>query len=109
VVSNSKSKIFNLILNTVRKIPRGKVATYGQIATIVGTQNPRLVGYALASLNENTDVPWFRVINSQGKISFPYNSKAYKIQHSLLTKEGVRFSDRRIINLNEFGWSEANE
>ncbi len=106
---NRKNTLFESILNIVRQIPKGKVATYGQIATMVGTQNPRLVGYALASLKDDTTVPWFRVINSRGKISFPQGSDAFKIQYSLLIKEGVRFSDKNIVNLKIFGWSEAND
>ena len=106
---NQKNTLFESILNIVRQIPTGKVATYGQIATMAGTQNPRLVGYALASLKNDTTVPWFRVINSQGKISFPQSSDAFKIQYSLLIKEGVRFSDKNIINLKIFGWSETND
>lgn len=107
--TDSKTTIFESILKTVCQIPIGKVATYGQIATMVGTQNPRLVGYALSSLKSNNDVPWFRVINSKGKISFPQNSEAYKIQYSLLTKEGVRFNQKNTINLKLFGWSEVND
>jgi methylated-DNA-protein-cysteine methyltransferase-like protein len=99
-----KGQLFNKILNTVRQIPKGKVATYGQIATIAGTQNPRLVGYALATLKEGTDVPWFRVINSKGEISFPEQSDGFKIQYSLLMNEGIKFDTKNRINFEQFGW-----
>ncbi len=99
-----KGTLFNKILNTVRQIPKGKVATYGQIATIAGTQNPRLVGYALATLKEGTNVPWFRVINSKGEISFPEQSDGFKIQYSLLMNEGIKFDTKNRINFEQFGW-----
>ena len=99
-----KGKLFHKILNTVQQIPKGKVATYGQIATIAGTQNPRLVGFALATLKEGTDVPWFRVINSRGEISFPEQSDGFKIQYSLLQNEGIIFDTKNRINLEQFGW-----
>lgn len=99
-----KGKLFNNILDIVKRIPKGKVATYGQIAFIAGTQNPRLVGFALAMLKEGTDIPWFRVINSKGKISFPEQSNGFKIQYSLLQNEGIIFGAKNGINLKQFGW-----
>ena len=102
--SKIEGKLFNNILDIVKQIPKGKVATYGQIAFIAGTQNPRLVGFALATLKEGTDIPWFRVINSKGKISFPEQSDGFKIQHSLLQNEGILFDSKNKINLKQFGW-----
>ena len=104
-----KGQFFQKIIEIIKDIPQGKVATYGQIAAMAGTQNPRIVGFALAGLKEDTDIPWFRVINSKGKISFPEESNAYKIQYSLLQQDGIIFSVNNRINLNQFGWSEANE
>ncbi len=103
-MNTKKGKLFHMILDIVLQIPKGKVATYGQIATIAGTQNPRLVGFALATLKEGTDVPWFRVINSKGEISFPEQSDGFKIQYSLLQKEGIIFDTKNRINLEQFGW-----
>ena len=99
-----KGQLFQKILDIVQQIPKGKVATYGQIAFIAGTQNPRLVGFALATLKEGTDIPWFRVINSKGKISFPEQSDGFKIQYSLLQNEGIIFDTNNQINLKQFGW-----
>lgn len=100
-----EGKLFHKILDIVKQIPEGKVATYGQIATMVGTQNPRLVGFALATLKEGTDIPWFRVINSKGEISFSEQSDGFKIQHSLLQNEGIIFSTKNRINLKQFRWN----
>ncbi len=102
--SKIEGKLFNNILDIVKQIPKGKVATYGQIATIAGTQNPRLVGFALATLKEDTEIPWFRVINSKGKISFPEQSDGFKIQYSLLQNEGILFDAKNRINLKQYGW-----
>ena len=103
--SIQKGKLFKQILDVVKQIPEGKVATYGQIATIAGTQNPRLVGFALATLKESTDIPWFRVINSKGKISFSEQSNGFKIQYSLLQNEGIIFDAKNRINFKLYGWS----
>jgi len=102
--SEKEGHLFNNILDIVKQIPKGKVATYGQIAFIAGTQNPRLVGFALASLKEGTDIPWFRVINSKGQISFPEQNDSYKIQFSLLQSEGIIFDAKNRINLKQYGW-----
>ena len=99
-----KNQFFKQILDIVKRIPKGKVATYGQIAIIAGTQNPRLVGYALATLKESTDIPWFRVINSKGQISFSEQSDGFKIQYSLLQNEGIIFDVKNRIDLKQFGW-----
>jgi len=107
--SISNNNLFERILDIIKQIPEGKVATYGQIATIAGTQNPRLVGFALASQKEDTEVPWFRVINSRGKISFPEESDGFKIQYSLLKNEGIIFDAKNRVNLNQYRWSEVNE
>ena len=99
-----KGKLFHNILDIIKQIPKGKIATYGQIAAMAGTQNPRLVGFALAGLKDDTTVPWFRVINSKGQISFPEDSDGFKIQYSLLQNEGIIFDSKNKINLEQFGW-----
>ena len=109
MLAESNSSLFKNILQIIKQIPYGKVATYGQIATLAGTQNPRLVGFALAGQKEDTDVPWFRVINSKGKISFPEGSEGFKIQYSILSNEGITFDSKNRIDLNKYGWSEAHD
>lgn len=104
MVIQQKGQLFQTIIEIIKEIPQGKVATYGQIATMAGTQNPRLVGFALAGLKEDTDIPWFRVINSKGNISFPEDSDAFKIQYSLLQQDGIIFGANNRINLKQFGW-----
>lgn len=92
------------IYDLVRQIPPGKVATYGQIAGVVGGCTARMVGYAMAAVPEGSDVPWQRVINAKGKISphgFGYGTW---LQEQLLREEGVEFNSQRIIDFKRFGW-----
>lgn len=93
-------KIYKIIL----KIPKGKVATYGQIAALAG--NPRAartVGWFLHSLNDDTNVPWHRVINASGRSSFPLESKR-KLQQALLEVEGIKFDEHGQVELEVFQW-----
>jgi methylated-DNA-protein-cysteine methyltransferase related protein len=99
-----QASTYEMIWEIVRQIPRGKVATYGQVALESGFPGQaRLVGYALHALRPHAGVPWQRIINSQGKISFPRGSSAYKRQHRLLVAEGVTFQGDTI-DLECFGW-----
>ena len=96
---NSQQRVYEI----VRLIPSGKVATYGQIARIVGMNiSARVVGYALSALTEGTDVPWQRVINAKGCISLPGIGGA--MQQQLLLDEGVTFDGQNRVDLNRFGW-----
>ena len=91
------------IYEVVKTIPAGVVATYGQVAAIVGC-GPRLVGYALAALPAGMDVPWQRVINSQGKISTRSDGAADPRQRQALIREGIVFSLKGTVDLKRFGW-----
>lgn len=97
--------LYDLIYDVVSAIPRGRVATYGQIAAIVDRCTPRLVGYAMASLPHGRGVPWHRVINSRGEISFATGSEGYQTQRGMLESEGIIFDERGKIDLKEFGWT----
>jgi methylated-DNA-protein-cysteine methyltransferase related protein len=100
----SQPGTYEIIWATVRQIPRGKVATYGQIAAESGFPGQaRLVGYALHALPRGAEVPWQRVINAKGRISFPKESGIYRRQRRMLAAEGVTFL-KDTIDLNRFGW-----
>ena len=79
------------ILQVVALIPYGKVASYGQIAKMAGLpKHARLVGYVLKHLDQESEIPWYRVINSQGKISLSkLNAHGENIQRIKLLTEGV--------------------
>jgi len=95
---------YELIWETVSKIPKGKVATYGQVAELSGLPGQaRLVGYAMHNLPRGSKVPWHRVINAQGGISVSDLDGLYEKQIRLLKKEGVKFI-RDKVNLYRYGW-----
>jgi methylated-DNA-protein-cysteine methyltransferase-like protein len=95
---------YGIIWEVVRQIPRGRVATYGEVAHEAGFPGQaRLVGYALHSIPSSSDIPWHRVINAQGRISFPRNSSSFKRQKKLLEGEGITFDDGRI-DRARFSW-----
>lgn len=93
------------IYQVVALIPYGKVATYGQIASLAGfPKHARLVGYALNNLDAESDLPWHRVINSQGKISLQkLNDQADYIQKIRLEEEGIVFQNDKI-RLKDYQW-----
>ena len=89
------------------KIPQGKLATYGQVAELVGGCTARMVGYALAALSdrpEEQDIPWQRVINRQGKISPHGFGLGSAMQRQLLEEEGVEFDSSGRVDFEKFGW-----
>ena len=97
-------KRYDLIYKTVKKIPRGKVATYGQVAELAGLEgHARQVGYALHNLPGASDVPWHRVINAKGEISPRSGGDSHELQRMLLEEEGVGFVGDRV-DLKKYRW-----
>jgi len=96
--------MYERIYEVVRHIPKGKVATYGQIAALSQCSGPRQVGYALHASPEGTGIPWHRVINAKGEISLPIHSPSALTQRSLLELEGIAFSDFGRVSLKRFRW-----
>ena len=93
------------IRQTVRLIPEGRVATYGQVALVAGLPgHARQVGYALNALPEGSDVPWHRVINAQGRISPRAEPGWEELQRVLLLEEGVVFRSNGAVDLDRFRW-----
>lgn len=96
---------YEQIYNVVRQIPSGKIATYGQIAKIVDRCTPRMVGYAMAALAPNTDVPWQRVINYRGEISIRSQGDGSLRQRRALEAEGVEFDKKGRVDLRKVRWA----
>lgn len=94
------------ILAVVRRIPWGRVATYGQVAALAGyPRAPRLAGYALHALTPGAPVPWHRVLGAGGKVSLARLSPDGAVTQRLrLAREGVRFDARGCVDLEVFGW-----
>lgn len=98
------STLYDRIYQVVRRIPKGRVATYGQIAALTGIPGrARQVGYALSALNDDT-VPWHRVINAQGAISPRAAPEFVRIQRRLLEAEGVTLDDDDRVPLDQYRW-----
>lgn len=99
--------VYSQVYALVCRIPAGCVTTYGDVARLLGRPRAaRQVGYALAALDHDTDVPWHRVVNAQGKISPRRLGGADELQRLLLEDEGVHFNEHGRIDLARFGWSE---
>ena len=92
------------ILETVRDIPRGRVANYGQIAEIAGIpRGARQVGYALRHSPRDMDLPWHRVLQSSGKSAFDPDSPAFRKQRDRLADEGVVMSNGKV-DMKQYRW-----
>ncbi len=97
------------IWQVVSLIPKGKVATYGQIASLAGyPRGARLVGKTLSNLPRETNLPWHRVINAAGRISLAKGSDAYRRQRARLREEGVLFSRGRT-SMGKHQWRPEDE
>lgn len=96
-------------INLIKSIPRGKVATYGQIAHLTGLYpSVRRVVWILHSSSEKEGLPWHRVVNHKGTISLR-PGKGYEKQKELLKREGVVFDKRDRIDLERFLWEPDDE
>ena len=100
-----RSELSRNIIHKIKKIPKGRVATYGGIAAAAG--NPRAartVVWLLNSTSRAENLPWHRVINSKGTISLK-PGQGYELQRGLLESEGIEFDDRGRIDMARFEWS----
>jgi methylated-DNA-protein-cysteine methyltransferase related protein len=89
----------------VRRVPSGYVATYGQIATLLGSPRvARQVGYAMAAVRPDDDVPWHRIINARGRISHRGDVGRARAQRELLEAEGVIFDPSDRVDLQRYRW-----
>lgn len=113
-------QFFETVWEIVLQIPEGKVSTYGQIASMIPPPNgvdpeqmtrlaPRWVGTAMRKTPKGKGIPWQRVINSQGKISFPVGSPNAEEQKNLLEMEGVEFNEKGKVNFAVVGWTGPDE
>lgn len=93
------------VMKIVKKIPRGKVATYSQVARLAGKPHAaRGVGWILNSCAEKYKLPWQRVLNVRGKISFSSKTKEFHEQKLLLEKEGIRIDASGSLSLEKYQW-----
>ncbi|MBI3963826.1 MAG: MGMT family protein [Candidatus Kerfeldbacteria bacterium] len=119
---------YERIYAQVRRIPRGRVATYGQIAALSGSRlsamsrhrvldiemssrpngrGAQLVGWALHALPSANDVPWHRVVNREGRLTIQHEHVSAQTQAAILRTEGVRVrkdADGFVVDLERYGW-----
>ncbi len=102
----AQANTYDRIYAVVRRIPKGRVATYGQVAELAGLKgHARQVGYALHALrNEQRRVPWQRVINARGECSARSEPGAEHVQRQMLEREGVAFDARGRVDLGRHRW-----
>lgn len=101
---------YEAVYRLARKIPKGRVMTYGQIATILGhPRAARAVGYAMRACDDYApDVPWQRVINRNGQISRRADQDGPVIQRELLEDEGIEFGADDTCDLKRYRWEPPN-
>ena len=104
-------RVFDQVYAIVRRIPRGKVLTYGSISDLIGRRlSPAGVGWAMRALSgkEDPPVPWHRVINSRGQLSTQKNPDIpMGLQRALLEREGLKFDEQEAIDLSRYLWVEG--
>lgn len=106
-LGNGTMSSYEKIYAVVRQIPCGNVATYGQVAELANLAGKaRVVGYALFRVDMGvSDIPWHRVVNYKGEISYsPMRNGADKTQKALLQEEGIEFNTKGMINLHKYLW-----
>jgi methylated-DNA-protein-cysteine methyltransferase-like protein len=96
---DQKPPLFERIYDAVRTIPPGKVSTYGRIAKHIGC-SAQMVGFAMAAVPGDSDIPWHRVINYKGMISQRSDGYSDGMQRALLVAEGIRFDESGRVDLN---------
>ena len=100
-----RRRSYERVYMIVAEIPRGRVATYGQIAELAGLGHAaRQAGYALGALTNDSTIPWHRVVNARGEISIRSETGAEGIQRRWLEREGVVFGTGGRIPLDRFRW-----
>jgi methylated-DNA-protein-cysteine methyltransferase related protein len=102
----SQPSKYQIIYDVVRKIPAGKVLTYGQVAELAGLYGKaRLAGYALFRVELESDIPWQRVVNAKGEISYSEaRCGGDYLQKTLLEQEGIEFKVNNCIDLKKYRW-----
>jgi methylated-DNA-protein-cysteine methyltransferase-like protein len=96
--------VYDRIYRVIRRVPRGRVATYGQIAELAKASGPRQVGYALHALPDGHDLPWHRIINARGMVSLDSGIGGGSLQRALLEAERITFDTKGRVDLQRYQW-----
>ena len=104
-MKSKPSDAYARIYRVVCRIPRGRVATYGQVASLAGLGgHARQVGYAMHAVPDDWVVPWQRVINAKGEVSLRAEPGLERLQQSILEDEGLVFDENARIDLGRYQW-----
>jgi methylated-DNA-protein-cysteine methyltransferase-like protein len=96
--------VFGKIHEYTKKVPKGKVTTYGEISNHLKINNPRTVGWALHA-NKDRNVPCHRVVNKEGRVSDSYAFDGWEVQKTKLIEEGVSFISKKKVDLSKYLWN----
>ncbi len=100
---------YQAIYETIRRVPRGKVSSYGAIAELAGLpRRARLVGTALRNSAPSLRLPWHRIVTSSGRLAFAAGSDPFRTQQARLKREGVKFANDKI-DMRRYGWPSRDQ
>ena len=102
---DNSQNFFERVYKVVRKIPYGKVTTYGEIAKYLGAaRSARMVGWAMNKTCGDETIPAHRVVNKQGLLTGKHHFEGTNLIQQLLESEGVKIENNAIVNLNAYLW-----
>jgi methylated-DNA-protein-cysteine methyltransferase-like protein len=109
-MNSRKESFFDKVYTIVKKIPYGKVTTYGLIARYLGTpKSARMVGYAMNSSHKFSDIPAHRVVNRNGLLTGRHHFFGSSLMQELLENEGIIIIDNKIENFNNILWNPSTK
>jgi len=109
-MNSRKESFFDKVYTIVKKIPYGKVTTYGLIARYLGTpKSARMVGYAMNSSHKFPDIPAHRVVNRNGLLTGRHHFFGSSLMQELLENEGIIIIDNKIENFNDILWNPSTK
>lgn len=96
---------FERVYEVVRKIPEGRVTSYGAIAKVLGTaRSARMVGWAMNASHDREDVPAHRVVNRNGILTGKHHFEGTNLMQQLLESEGIKVENNQVVNFKEIFW-----
>lgn len=108
-MSPKELNFFERVYEVVRKIPYGRVSSYGLIARYLGSpQSARMVGWAMNASHNMDDVPAHRVVNRLGLLTGKHHFEGTNLMQQLLENEGIEIEDNQIINFDQFLWDPSD-
>lgn len=100
-----KKSFFDKVFEIVKRVPKGKVTTYGEIARVLNTRDARKIGWALHS-NKSPKIPCHRVVNKEGRLATNFAFEGPEEQKRRLLEEGITFKDEMHVDLEKHIWTQ---